>query len=275
MKPASFDYVRAESLQEALACLDEFAPKVRVLAGGLSQVAMMNFRLLEQATLVDIGWIDELKFIRIADGALEVGAGTTQAELKDWKGLAEALPLLHAALPHVGHHRTRNRGTVCGSIVHSDPSSELPLCLATQRGEVVLQSARRRRVLSADQFQRGLLSVEKEPNEMVMSVRFPLAEAGTGYAFDEMNRRKGDFAIVSVAACVSAKVIRLGVGGVADRPTVREWGRLAGPDLDEALNAFAWDMGGDDDIHAPASYRRELVRRIGRRTIETADKCRS
>ncbi len=275
MKPASFDYVRAESLQEALKCLDELAPNVRVLAGGQSQIAMMNFRLLQQATLVDIGEIEELKFIRLANGALEVGAGVSQADLKDWKGLADAVPLLHAALPHVGHYQTRNRGTVCGSVAHADPSSEIPLCLATLRGEVVLQSARKRRVVSADQFQRGMLSVDKEPNELVTCVRFPLREPGIGYAFDEVSRRKGDFAIVNVAACVSDKRIRLGVGGVADRPAVREWGKLTGADLDEALNAFAWEMGGDDDIHAPASYRRQLVRLIGRRTVEVADKCRS
>ena len=275
MKPASFDYVRAESLQEALACLDELAPRVRILAGGQSQIAMMNFRLLEQATLIDIGRIDELKFIRIADGAVEVGAGTTQAELLDWQGLADRLPLLHAALPHVGHYQTRNRGTVCGSIVHADPSSELPLCLAILKGEVVLQSARGRRVLAAERFQQGVLSVEKEPNEMVTHVRFPLRQPGTGYAFDEMSRRRGDFAIVSVAACVSAASIRLGVGGVADRPSVREWSLMRGAELDDALNAFAWELGGGDDIHATASYRRELVRRIGRRTIEAAQKCRS
>lgn len=275
MKPASFDYVRAESLQEALKCLDELAPNVRVLAGGQSQIAMMNFRLLQKATLVDIGGIEELKFIRIANGALEVGAGVCQADLKDWQGLADAVPLLLAALPHVGHYQTRNRGTVCGSIAHADPSSEIPLCLATLKGEVVLQSARKRRVVSADQFQRGMLSVDKEPNELVTSVRFPLREPGIGYAFDEVNRRKGDFAIVNVAACVSDKRIRIGVGGVADRPTVREWDKLNGADLDEALNAFAWEMGGDDDIHAPASYRRQLVRLIGRRIVEVADKCRS
>jgi 2-furoyl-CoA dehydrogenase FAD binding subunit len=275
MKPASFDYVRAESLKEALACLDQFAPKVRVLAGGLSQVAMMNFRLTEPATLIDIGEIDELKFIRITDGALEVGAGTTQAELKEWKELAATAPLLHAALPYVGHYQTRNRGTVCGSIVHSDPSSELPLCLATLGGEVVLQSARGRRVLSAAQFQRGLLSVAKEPNELVTHVRFPLRQPGVGYAFDEVSRRRGDFAIVAVAACVSAGSIRLGVGGVAEQPSVREWSLLRGAELDAALNAFAWDMGGSDDIHASASYRRQLVRHIGRRVIEDAERCRS
>jgi 2-furoyl-CoA dehydrogenase FAD binding subunit len=276
MKPASFDYVRAESLQEALSCLDQYAPKARILAGGQSQVAMMNFRLLEPATIIDIGRIEELKFIRVSNGALEVGAGTTQAELLDWKDLPKAVPLLHCALPFVGHYQTRNRGTVCGSIAHADPSSELPLCLATLRGEVMLESVRGRRVLSADQFQQGILSVAKEPNEMVTGVRFPIAEAGVGHAFDEMNRRKGDFAIVSVAAVVSARSIRLGIGGVAGRPAVQEWARLEAPQLDEALNAFAWELGGgDDDIHATAAYRRELVRRLGRRTIEAAARCQS
>jgi 2-furoyl-CoA dehydrogenase FAD binding subunit len=276
MKPASFDYVRAESLQEALRSLDQHAPKARILAGGQSLLAMMNFRLLEPATIIDIGRVEELKFIRIADGVLEVGAGTTQAELLNWKDLPRAAPLLHCALPFVGHYQTRNRGTVCGSIAHADPSSELPLCLATLRGEVALESVRGRRVLPADQFQQGILSVAKEANEMITSVRFPIAEAGTGHAFDEMSRRKGDFAIVSVAAVVSARSTRLGVGGVAGRPAVQEWGRLGPDQLDEALNAFAWDLGGgDDDVHATAAYRRELVRRLGRRTIEAAARCQS
>jgi 2-furoyl-CoA dehydrogenase FAD binding subunit len=276
MKPASFDYVRAESLREALDCLDRYAPKVRILAGGQSQLAMMNFRLVEPATIIDIGRIEELRFIRVANGALEVGAGTTQAELLDWKDLPKVAPLLYCALPFVGHYQTRNRGTVCGSIAHADPSSELPLCLATLGGQVVLESVRARRGLSADQFQQGMFSVAKEANEMITHVRFPIAEAGVGYAFDEMSRRKGDFAIVSVAAAVSADSIRLGVGGVAGRPAVQDWGRLDAQQLDDALNAFAWSLGGgDDDIHATAAYRRELVRRLGRRTIEAAGRCQS
>ena len=276
MKPASFDYVRAESLHEALHCLDLYAPKVRILAGGQSQLAMMNFRLLEPATIIDIGRIEELKYFRIANGALEVGAGTTQAELLDWKELPKVAPLLHCALPFVGHYQTRNRGTVCGSTAHADPSSELPLCLAILRGEVVLQSVRGRRVLSADQFQQGILSVAKEADEMITCVRFPVAKTGVGHAFDEMSRRKGDFAIVSVAAVVSTTSIRLGIGGVAGRPAVQEWERLSPAQLDEALNTFSWSLGGgDDDIHATAAYRRELVRRLGRRTIEAAAKCQS
>lgn len=275
MKPKEFDYVRAESLDEALACLAEHGANARILAGGQSQVAMLNFRLVDVQLLIDISRIAELDYIRVEGGALEVGAATRQADLKDWPDLARKVPLLHAALPHLGHFQTRNRGTVCGSIAHSDPSSELPLCLATLEGEVVLRSRRGRRVLKAGEFQTGLLSTAKEPDEMITAVRFPLGVKGTGYAFDEMSRRKGDFAIVSLAAVVSGDALRLGIGGVADQPIVRDWAGLDQSQLDEALNAFAWDLGGNDDIHASARYRRELVRRLGRRTIMEAKKCSS
>lgn len=275
MKPRPFDYLRADAIDEALACLAEHGSNARILAGGQSQVAMLNFRLVEAEILIDINRIAELDYIRIEDGALEVGAATRQADLKDWPGLAEAQPLLAAALPHLGHYQTRNRGTVCGSIAHSDPSSELPLCLATLDGAVVLRSSRGRRTLKAEAFQTGLLSTAKEADEMITAVRFPVAVKGAGYAFDEMNRRKGDFAIVSLAAVVTGEQVRLGVGGVADRPTVRDWTGLEDAGLDDALNAFAWELGGNDDIHATARYRRQLVRRLGRRTMEKARACKS
>jgi 2-furoyl-CoA dehydrogenase FAD binding subunit len=119
------------------------------------------------------------------------------------------------------------------------------------------------------------LTTDKRSDEMITAVRFPLGIKGTGYAFDEMNRRMGDFAVVSLAAVVTGSSIRLGVGGVASTPTVRDWAGLDDDQLDDALNAFAWDLGGSDDIHATGRYRRELVRRIGRRTIKEARLCRS
>lgn len=275
MKPAQFDYVGAESLDEALGCLAEHGSDARILAGGQSLIAMLNFRLVETKVLIDINRIGELDYIRVDNVALEVGAATRQVDLKDWPELAATVPLLHAAMPYVGHFQTRNQGTVCGSIAHSDPSSELPLCLATLDGEVVLQSRRGRRTVKAAEFQTDLLTTDKRSDEMITAVRFPLGIKGTGYAFDEMSRRKGDFAIVSLAAVVSEKSIRLGVGGVASTPTVRDWAGLDDDQLDDALNAFAWDLGGGDDIHASGQYRRELVRRIGRRTIGEAKSCRS
>jgi 2-furoyl-CoA dehydrogenase FAD binding subunit len=275
MKPNSFDYVSAATVDEALAALARDEGDTRVLAGGLSLVPMLNFRLVEPDVLVDISRIEALDYIRVDGNAVEVGAATTQAELLRWPELAERLPLLKAAMPSIGHYQTRSRGTVCGSLAHADPSSELPLSLATLGGEVVLRSVRGERRLGAAEFQTGMLSTARRSDELVVAARFPLAEAGAGYAFREMAQRHGDFAIVALAAVATASRIRLGVGGVADKPTVREWEVLDGAALDDALNAFAWDLGGSDDVHATARYRRELVRRLGRRVIEEAKSCRS
>ena len=275
MKPREFDYVFAESVDEALAELAESGEDAKIIAGGQSLVAMMNFRLVDPAILVDIKGIESLSYIRVDNGYLEIGAATTQAEVLAWPGLQDAAPLLSAALPNVGHFQTRNRGTVCGSLVHADPSSELPLSLATLGGEVVLRSKGGTRTLGADAFQTGMLTTAKRPDELVTAARFPVRSPGAGYTFREMARRRGDFAIVALAAMVSGEAIRFGVGGVADRPAVREWLALEGDALDDALNAFAWELGGYDDIHATAKYRRRLVRRLGRQVIEEARACRS
>ena len=272
MKPKQFDYIRAESLSEVLSALYEHQGGARILAGGQSQVAMINFRLIEADVLIDINRLSDLDYIKVEGSALEVGASTRQCDLKDWQDLAATVPLLNEVMPHVGHFQTRNRGTVCGSIAHSDPSSELPLTLAALEGEVVLQSTKGKRVVKAADFQVGVLTTDKQPDEMVTAVRFPLGVDGCGYAFGEMNRRKGDLAVASFAAVVSGSSIRLGVGGVADQPTVRDWDGLDDAQLDDALNEFAWDLEGYDDIHATAQYRRELVRRLGKRTIMEAKK---
>lgn len=273
MKPKAFDYRRAGSLDEALDVLARESEGARLIAGGMSLVAMMNFRLVEPKVLVDITHIPDLAYLRVDGGCIEIGAATTQAQTLAWPELARHSPLLAGALPHVGHFQTRSRGTVCGSIAHSDPSSELPLCLATLGGSVVLRSRRGARTVPAGEFQVGMLTTAREADEMVTAVRFPVAGAHTGYAFNEVARRHGDFAICAIAAVVSGDTVRLGVGGVAERPTVREWKGLADGDVDDALNQLAWDLGGSDDIHASAQYRRQLVRRIGRRTIREAREC--
>lgn len=270
MKPKAFDYLRAASVDEAVAGLVRGGEDARILAGGMSLVPILNFRLAEPSLLIDISRIKELDYIRVDGDMVEIGAATRQAKLLNWPELGRHLPLLAEALPHVGHYQTRSRGTVCGSLAHADPSSEIPLCLAMLGGEVVLKSASSQRTLAADDFQTGMLSTAKSDDEMLIAARFPVARPGTGYAFTEMAQRRGDFAIVAVAAAVAGSSIRLGVGGVADRPTVREWGSLDGQALDDALNAFAWDLEGYDDVHATARYRRELVRRLGRRVIEEA-----
>jgi len=275
MKPSQFDYIRASGLEEAVESLARHGEGARVLAGGQSLVAMMNFRLIQPKVLIDISGIKALSYIRLERGCIEVGASTTQAVLMAWPELASVAPLLAQALPHVGHFQTRSRGTVCGSVAHSDPSSELPLCLATLGGSVVLRSTHGTREVAAKDFQVGLMATARRPDEIVAAVRFPVRQPGTGYAFHEMAERHGDLAVCAVAARVSEAGVRLGVGGVADKPSVREWAGLTEDGIDAALNEFAWDLEASDDIHGSAMYRRQLVRRLGRRAILEAKACRN
>lgn len=274
MKPAAFDYVRAESVEEALAVLREEGSDARILAGGMSFMAMLNMRLARPKVLVDIMRVAPLARMEADKGALKIGAGVRQARLLASDGLAQSAPLIAKALPFTGHAQTRSRGTVCGSIAHADPSAELPLCLVTLKGHVHLKSAKGARTVAADDFFTGMMATIKADDEMIEAVSFPTSR-GEGTAFREIARRHGDFAIVACAALVSGTGIRLGVGGVADMPVARDFPLLDGSALDDALNALAWELDARDDVHASARYRRELVRRIGRSTIEEAKTCRA
>ncbi len=270
MKPHPFDYVRADTVDEATALLAEHGEAARVLAGGQSLLAMLNLRLLEPALLVDINRIPELGEIRETGGKVEVGAAVTQNRLMAWPGLKEKLPLLAAALPFVGHFQTRNKGTVCGSVAHNDPSSEIPLSLAMLQGEVVLRSRRGTRTLAASDFQLGMLTTARKADEMVSAVRFPV-QAARRVAFREVARRHGDFAIIAAAAIADGNRVRFGVGGMAGRPAVREF--ATGIDLADAMNALAWELEGYEDQHASSRMRRDLLRRVGPAVIEEALQC--
>ena len=270
MKPAPFDYLRADDEDEALEALAEAGDDARLLAGGQTLMPMLNMRLVEPAVLIDISRLPGRAGIDDDGSAIEVGAAATQAGLLAWPGLARRAPLLAEALPLLGHVQTRSRGTVCGSIAFADPSAELPLCLATLGGEVVLRSRAGTRTLAAPEFQTGMLSTACREDEMVAAVRFPAAEPGAGHAFAEFARRHGDFAIVAVAAIARANGITIGVGGVAEQPVVRDWPALDGSALDDALNELAWSLDAADNAQASARYRRELVRGLGRRTVQAA-----
>jgi 2-furoyl-CoA dehydrogenase FAD binding subunit len=281
MKPRPFDYARPDTVEEALTILAEHGDDARVLAGGQTLIAMLNLRVVEPAIVIDITRIAELDHIRPLPfpppqagegrvGVIEVGAAVTQNKLLAWPALAQELPLLAAALPWVGHFQTRNKGTVCGSIAHADPTSEIPLSLALTEGEVVLRSAKGTRVLPAADFQQGMLTTARAPDELITAVRFPVTKGGV--AFREVARRHGDFAIVAVGALVedSARV-RIGVAGMTERPAVR---RLDGADgLQDAVEHLAWELEGYDDVHASARMRRDLLRRLAPLVIEEARRC--
>jgi 2-furoyl-CoA dehydrogenase FAD binding subunit len=269
MKPRPFDYARPDTVDEALAILAEHGDDARVLAGGQTLLAMLNLRVVEPVVLVDITRIAELDVIREVDGKVEVGAAVTQNRLLAWPALAQKLPLLAAALPFVGHFQTRNKGTVCGSVAHADPTSEIPLSLAVLEGEVVLRSRKGTRVLAAAEFQQGMLATARAGDELIAAVRFPVVRGGV--AFREVARRHGDFAIVGVAALAAGtNDIRIGVAGMADRPAVR---RIDASGIKDAVERLAWELEGYEDVHASARMRRDLLRRIGPVVVEEAIRC--
>jgi len=273
MKPRPFDYVRPDTVEEALALLAEYGEDARILAGGQSLLPMLNLRLLDVGVLIDISRIAALDVIRDGGDSIEIGAAVTQNKLMAWPQLCQKLPLVAAALPFVGHFQTRNKGTVCGSIAHADPSSELALALALDGGEVVLRSRRGGRVLAADDFQKDMLTTARAPDELVSAVRFPVA-AARGTAFREVARRHGDFAIIAVAAAVEdEETVRLGVGGMAGRPLVRRIVADGPPAVAEAIGQWAQDLEGYEDLHAPAALRRDLFRRLGPHVVSEAMRC--
>jgi 2-furoyl-CoA dehydrogenase FAD binding subunit len=262
MKPAAFDYVRTELLDEALEVLANEGGDARIIAGGQSLMPMLNMRLAKPKTLIDIMRVSELARIERKASTVTIGAAVRQAALLDWPELGESLPLAALALPWTGHVQTRSRGTVCGSIAHADPSAELPLVLCALGGDVHLRSARRRRRVAAKDFFAGMMATTREDDELIEAVSFPADQKRC--AFREVARRHGDFAIVACAAVARGDGVRLAIGGVADMPVALDLPRLDASALDDALNAFAYDLDARDDVHATARYRRDLVRMIGR-----------
>ena len=279
MKPRPFDYIRPDTIEEAVALLAEYGEGARVLAGGQSLVPMLNLRMVEAEALIDVSRIGALDVIRELEDkelgdTIEIGAAVTQNKLMAWPQLKQKLPLVAAALPHVGHFQTRNKGTVCGSIAHADPSSELPLTLALLGGEVVLKSQRGERVLAANEFQKDMLTTARAADELIAAVRFPVANGKwieRGVAFREVARRHGDFAIVAVAALAENRnAVRLGVGGMAGKPAVR---RIAAKESTAAIAAWADELEGYEDLHASAAMRRDLFRNLAPLAIEEAIRC--
>jgi 2-furoyl-CoA dehydrogenase FAD binding subunit len=274
MKPRPFDYVRPDTVEEVLALLAEHGDDARILAGGQSLIPMLNLRLIEASVLVDISRIGALDVVRDNGNLIEIGAAVTQNKLMAWPQLKQKLPLVAAALPFVGHFQTRNKGTVCGSIAHADPSSELPLVLAVLGGEVVLRSQQRgERVVGVAEFQKGMLATAREGDELIAAVRFPVVQRqGTG--FREVARRHGDFALIAVAAVVMGEWVRLGLGGVTGRPIVTPVKvEVARQRPDDWFAQWLEHFEGFDDLHASAAMRRDMCRHLVPEVVAEAMSC--
>ena len=281
MKPAPFEYCRADTLDEALELTAEFGSDASVLAGGMSLGPMLNMRLARPAAIVDINPVDSLAGIAADGGAVETGALCRQADALGSDLIAEAVPLLAEALPFVGHFQTRNRGTLGGSVCHADPSAEIPLALVVLGGEIVLERKGRSRTVPAGDFFDGIFTTAREPGEIVTALRWPGKGTGTGHAFDEIAQRRGDFAIGAAAAAASVapdgglSALSLGFGGIEDRPVLADLSGFAGAPATSETAAEAAALAADradpiEDPKASAAYRRQLVRVLGARVLERA-----
>lgn len=194
MKPAVFQYVRPNNLQEALAALQTHEG-AKVLAGGQSLIPLMNFRLSRPGTLVDISQLKELTTITVAEGMVRIGGLVRHQQLHEDSQIREVLPALSKAAGEVGHWAIRNRGTLGGSLSHADPAAELPAATVAMHATLVLQSADGAREVPAEEFFLGFLTTDLQENEIVTEVQIPIPAAGVRYGFAEFARRPGDFAL--------------------------------------------------------------------------------
>lgn len=269
MKSAPFAYVRPVTVEQACAELAADDDS-KVLSGGQSLVPVLAMRLARPSTLVDINAVAGLDDLTVEDGWLRVGATVRQRRVER-DPVTRRVPLLHRALPWVGHRELRSRGTVCGSLAHADPAAELPAVAACLDARLDLTSSAGTRTVAAREFFVGAMTTVLRPDELLTAVRFPVAAAGDGFAFGEIARRHGDFALAGVvthARAGGATVVT--AFGVADRPVVRE---VDGDpreldDLDELADDMVRTAG---DVHASAGYRRRLVRALLARGLREAN----
>ncbi len=203
MKAPKFSYVRAESVQHALTLLAEHGEDARVLAGGQSLMPTLNMRLSTPSLLVDINRLDDLKGISRDGEAVRIGALARHAEVLSSEIIAQHLPLIAQAMPHVAHVAVRNRGTFGGSVALADPAAELPACLLALNGRVVVESTRGRREIAAEDYFHGLYQTAREPDELLVEVVIPVETGSVKSSFMELSRRHGDFAMVGLAARAS------------------------------------------------------------------------
>ena len=283
MKPAKFDYYAPTTRDEVLELLGQHGYDAKVLAGGQSLMPMMNLRLARPAVVVDINRVEGLAGIASDAGGMTIGAMTRQRQIERSAEIGDKFPVISAAIPHIAHFQIRNRGTIGGSLAHSDPAAEIPaLCVALD-AEVTAASSSGERAIEASDLTIGPLTTSLEPEELLTQVRLPALDGEWRWGFREVCRRDGDFALVGAIAllrldsggvCQEARIAMFGVGDGPIRASEAE-ASLAGRAVDAdaraeaaALVSAAVDPGSD--IHASAEYRKEVSGVMARRALEDA-----
>jgi carbon-monoxide dehydrogenase medium subunit len=271
--PAAFDYVRAGSADEAISLLAEHGDEAKVLAGGHSLVPLMKLRLATPSVLVDVGRVDDLKYIRDEGDHVAIGALTRHREVEVSDVLRRDVPILAHATSHVGDPQVRHRGTIGGSLAHGDPASDLPAVLLALGATLVVQGADGTREVAADDFFQGFLETAVGEAELLIEIRVPKA-TGAGWSFQKFNRRAQDWAIVGVA-CVRRGDGQVGVGlvNMDSRPVhaaATEAAIASGASVEDA--AAVADEGTEPaaDLNASVEFRRHLARVLTGRALAEA-----
>jgi|SRR5579871_1688734 len=281
MKPAKFEYVLASSVEAAIEALVASNGEGKVLAGGQSLLPLLNFRMARPAVLVDLNGIKGLSYIEERGDHIAIGALTRHRELEHSPLIASKLPVMAAAMRYVAHLAIRNRGTIGGSMSHADPAAELPMLSTFYDARICVQGPGGRRSIAAEEFFIDALTNCMESEEIVVEIEFPILQHD-GWAFEEVARRFGDFALASIAVSLCRgparlKDARVAVMGVARTPLrLREAEQeLVAMELDErAPERFSQivvsRISPNDDLHASAEYRKHLLAQLSKRALLTA-----
>jgi carbon-monoxide dehydrogenase medium subunit len=282
VKPAPFDYVAPDSVEEACRVLAEAGGGATVIAGGQTLMPLLNLRMSQPFILVDINKIPELSGISRTENGIRIGAATRQCDALSNPLLATELPVLVEALRHVGHHQTRNRGTVGGSIALGEPAAEQPACAVALGASIEIASVRGRRSVPATEFYVGPFITVLEPDELVTGITFPQWPSGHLPLFRELAQRPGDFALVGMVGALALEggsITRaglgwFGMGGTPIRARAAEaalLGQALGSiDADAIAELALSECAPFDDHHASAEYRRTVGRRLFAKTLRSA-----
>jgi len=274
MIPVSFDYVRAESAEHAIALLAEHGDEAKLLAGGHSLLPLMKLRLATPAVLVDVGRLRDLSYVRDAGDHVAIGALTRHRDVETSTVLHEHVPVLAHTASHVGDPQVRHRGTIGGSLAHGDPASDLPATVLALGGTLVASGPDGTREIAADDFFLGFFETALRDGELLTEIRVPKV-TGAGWAFQKFNRRAQDWAIVGVAAVHDPDGIgtRIGLVNMDSRPvraTGTEQALAGGNTVADAAAHAADGLEPPADLNAGVEYRRHLASVLVRRALEQA-----
>jgi len=281
MKPAPFEYVAPATLDAAVEALVAAKGEGKILAGGQSLLPLLNFRMARPAVLVDVNGIKELSFIELRGDRVAIGALTRHRDIEYSPLIASHLPVMSAAMGHVAHLAIRNRGTIGGSLSHADPAAELPMLAMFYEASISVQGPQGRRAIAARDFFVDALTNCLEPEDIVVEIEFPVLRHD-GWAFEEVARRFGDFALAGIALSIRRGGVgiadaRVAVMGVADTPLRLEKieKQLEEIEVDsEAPDRFSgWvasSVAPNSDLHASGEYRKHLLGELAKRAMRTA-----